>query len=47
MKLLPAGPLKSLRSVKKYDFVFIKNRDDKTEEIINLISLLIQKLKYF
>ena len=47
-RLLPAGPLReSLESIKKYDFVFIKNRDDETEEIINLIKFINPKIEIF
>ena len=47
-RLLPAGPLReSLESIKKYDFVFIKNRDDKTEEIMNLIKFINPKIEIF
>ncbi len=47
-KLIPAGPLREkLDSIKKYDGVFLKNKSEKTEEIINLIKSINPKIEIF
>lgn len=38
-KLIPAGPLReNLESIRKYDLIFLKNIDENTNELINLIK---------
>mgnify|MGYP001198186014 CR=1 FL=1 len=38
-KLIPAGPLReNLESIRKYDLIFLKNIDENTNELINLIT---------
>ena len=47
-RLLPAGPLReTLKSIKKYDIVLLKNKDNKAEEIINLIKSINSNIEIF
>ena len=47
-RLLPAGPLReTLKSIKKYDVVLLKNKDNNAEEIINLIKSINSNIEIF
>ena len=47
-RLLPAGPLREkIESLKKYDGVFLKNIDENSQEIIDLIKSINPKIEIF